>query len=293
MPKGTFNDSSKTIIYLIEEQSTIMIPHRKSSTKKIMNNWFNPIIFQIGPFQARWYGLMYSITFLLAFFYLRYSTVASKLKQAEKESLLLSTIMGVVLGGRIGYILFYNLVHYLQNPIDMLKVWEGGMSFHGGLIGVAISCLWFCKKYHHSYLSIGDILAGYAPVGVFFVRIGNFLNGELYGRIATNFCLHFPGDPGNCRYPSQLLQAFLEGLMLFIILYLLQKKKGKTGTITSWFLILYGVFRIIAEFFREPDKQIGFLFNVITEGQLLSIFMIIVGIILFAFTHKKKNLPIS
>lgn len=254
-----------------------------------MNNWFNPVIFQIGPFQARWYGLMYSITFLLAYFYLRYSSIAAKLKQNEKESLLLSTILGVVLGGRIGYILFYNLSYYLQNPLKIFAVWEGGMSFHGGLLGVALTCYWFCKKYKHSYLLVGDILASYTPVGLFFVRIGNFMNGELYGRLATNFCLHFPTDPENCRYPSQLFEAFLEGLVLFIILYFIHKKTKTEGMVTGWFLILYGVFRILVEFFREPDKQIGYLFNVITQGQLLSIFMILAGIVLFLSLRKKKK----
>jgi phosphatidylglycerol:prolipoprotein diacylglycerol transferase len=163
------------------------------------------------------------------------------------------------------------------------------MSFHGGLLGVLIALLWAAKKFKFKFLAFSDLIVAIAPLGLFFGRIGNFINGELYGRIADSFCLHFPTDPNNCRYPSQLIQAGLEGLLLFIIMQVVLKKSRTTGVPSAVFLVLYGIFRIMAEFFRQPDPQIGFLPGGITEGQLLSIFMIIAGIVLFVILKKKTK----
>ncbi|MBU1954307.1 prolipoprotein diacylglyceryl transferase, partial [Patescibacteria group bacterium] len=199
------------------------------------------------------------------------------------------TILGVLLGGRLGYILFYNLGFYLENPLKIFAIWEGGMSFHGGLLGVTIALLLFVHFKKINLWRVSDAITGFVPLGVMFVRIGNFINGELYGRIADKFCIYFPTDPSNCRYPSQLLQAFLEGLILFLILQFIAYKNPKQGIVSCLFLILYGLFRIIAEFFRQPDPQIGFLWDGITQGQLLSVLMVIAGIILLFATKTWKK----
>lgn len=264
-------------------------------------NWINPVLVTIGPISIHWYGLMYAFSFILGYLFLQYSSLGKQLplKTEEKDNLAIYIIFGVLLGGRIGYVLFYNLLYYLQNPLKIISVWEGGMSFHGGLVGVVIALSIFCRKYKTKLLNIGDTIVLTIPIGIFFVRIGNFINAELYGKIAKNFCLYFPTDPKNCRYPSQLLESFLEGIVLFLILYLIAirgrknaqttKKTLPTGTISVLFLILYGIFRIIAEFFREPDVQIGYLFGLFTEGQLLSFLMILGGIIVLSFTRKSKK----
>ena len=253
--------------------------------------YFNPVIFQIGPITARWYGFMYALAFFLGYLHFHYSKIGKKseLTTVQKDTFLIAVILGILLGGRLGYVLFYNLPYYLESPLKIFAVWEGGMSFHGGLIGVAIAILIFIKKYKSNFLKLGDLVVSIAPLGLLFGRLGNFINGELYGRIATQYCLYFPTDPNNCRYPSQLLQSFLEGLCLFIIINLVERKSKTPGLSSGLFLILYGVFRIIAEFFREPDPQIGLLFNIITEGQLLSAIMIIAGAVLLFLVCSKKH----
>ncbi len=257
-----------------------------------MNNWyFNPVMFEIGPLKAHWYGLMYAIAFILGYLYLSYSAPGKRLKLEEKQKdfIAVSCILGIILGGRIGYIIFYNFAYYLTDPFKMLAVWEGGMSFHGGLIGAAIGLVWSTRKFKIPFLPVADIVTSIAPIGLFFTRIGNFINGELYGRIANSFCLHFPTDPANCRYPSQLLQSLLEGLILFIIMQIIIRKTRSPGLTSGCFLILYGIFRSFAELFREPDPQIGFLPGGITQGQLLSFFMILSGAVLIIYLAKTRS----
>lgn len=253
------------------------------------NWWFNPVMFEIGPIKAHWYGFMYALAFIFGYLFLNYSAIGQRtnLSTKQKDTLAVTVILGVLLGGRIGYIIFYNLAYYFTNPFKILAVWEGGMSMHGGVIGVIISLIWFSRKNKIKLLKLGDVITTIVPVGVMLVRIGNFINGELYGRIADSYCIYFPSDPSNCRYPSQLLQALLEGLILFIILYIVGKKTQRTGLVSGLFLILYGIFRIFAEFFREPDPQIGFLWNIITMGQILSGLMIIGGIVCLKSAYKK------
>jgi phosphatidylglycerol:prolipoprotein diacylglycerol transferase len=244
------------------------------------SSWiFDPVLVNMGPLAVRWYGVMYALSFVLGYVWFRYSKFGKSLglPNDQKDTLLIAMILGILLGGRFGYILFYNLSYYLANPLKILAVWEGGMSFHGGVLGVFAALTWSCKKYKVPFLKLSDLITSIAPLGIFLVRIGNFINGELYGRVATNFCLYFPADPTNCRYPSQLFQAFLEGMLLFLLLILIRKFTSKTGATTAFFLLFYGIFRIIAEFFREPDAQIGFLWGGITEGQLLSLFMVVAG----------------
>ena len=257
-----------------------------------MSAWyFNPVLVQIGPLQIHWYGLMYALAFLIGYFWLQYSRLGKGLglTSAQKDTFLLVVVAGVLVGGRLGYILFYNLPYYLGNPLKILAVWEGGMSFHGGFLGVGLAIWWFAKKYKVGLLKLGDVVTGIAPIGLLLGRIGNFINGELYGRVATSWCLYFPNDPNNCRYPSQLLEAFLEGLVLFVVLWVVRKYSKKAGMTTAFFLLFYGLFRSFAEFFREPDVQIGFLPGGITEGQLLSFFMIVAGILLFFQLSKRAR----
>lgn len=210
------------------------------------------------------------------------------LSDKEKDNLLVVIILGVILGGRLGYILFYNLEFYFQHPEKIFAVWEGGMSFHGGLVGVGIGVLLFAAKKKVEILKITDVITSFAPLGVMLVRIANFINAELYGRVADSFCINFPSDPANCRYPSQLIQAFLEGFILLVILQWVARKNPKPGIVSAIFLILYAIFRIVAEQFREPDPQIGFLWGGVTQGQLLSFFMILGGAIML-FKLRKKS----
>ncbi len=244
--------------------------------------YFDPVIFKIGPLALHWYGLMYAIAFAIGYIYFHYSKLGKKLNLTmdQKDGFLAAVILGVLLGGRIGYILFYNLHYYLVNPLKILAIWEGGMSFHGGLIGVGLAVAWFARKYKAVLLDLTDLVCVAAPLGIMLGRIGNFINSELYGRVATKFCIYFPADPLNCRYPSQLLESFLEGFVLFWILFFVNRKtinSGRSGYVSGFFLFFYGVFRIFAEFFREPDAQIGFLPGGITEGQLLSIALLLAG----------------
>ncbi len=264
--------------------------HRSQSITKSMPDWiFNPIIFEIGPIKAHWYGFMYALSFILGYLYVNYSKLGKKLdlSQKDKDNLVIIIIAGVILGGRLGYILFYNLEFYLSHPEKIFAVWEGGMSFHGGLLGSALGMFLFSKQKKIDLWKIADVITSFAPIGIMLVRIANFINGELYGRIATQYCIYFPTDPENCRYPSQLIQAALEGLILFLILQWIARKNPKTGVLSGSFLILYGLFRIAVEFVREPDPQIGFLWDVITQGQLLSILMVGAGAILLIIRRKK------
>ena len=185
----------------------------------------------------------------------------------------------MIVGGRLGYILFYNFSYYLSNPINIFKIWQGGMSFHGALIGIILGTYFFASKKNIKLFLLLDVIACVAPIGIFFGRIANFINGELIGK-PTNILVGvvFPKIDNIARHPSQLYEALLEGLLLFLILILiLSKKNYKVGTCSYMFLILYGFFRVFSEFFREPDIQVGYLFNFISMGSILSIFMILAG----------------
>ena len=197
-------------------------------------------------------------------------------------------VISIILGGRIGYIIFYNLQFYIENPIEIFKIWQGGMSFHGGLLGVILGTYLFCKRNKIQIFATLDVIACVAPIGLFFGRIANFINGELYGKITTIYWgVVFPKIDGFTRHPSQLYEAILEGLLLFIILNkIIMKKNYVVGTCSCMFLFLYGSFRIFSEIFREPDLQVGYLFNILSMGTFLSILMVVIGIILFYF---KKN----
>ena len=275
-------------------------------------NWINPIAIQLGPVAIHWYGLMYLFAFIFAYLFLKYSLAgkALPLEDNQKDNLLISAILGIILGGRIGYILFYNLPFYLENPAKMLALWEGGLSFHGGLIGTVLA-IWLYLHFHNvkrraakqettRLLQIGDVAVLIAPIGILLGRIGNFINAELYGRVSENnqFCFNFPSDPVYCRYPSQLFEAAGEGVLLFAILYALSRftKILKTpGQLSAAFLLLYGLIRTFIEYSREPDQQIGYLiggpglFQGLSLGQLLSLITALLGALLLAEISRRKN----
>lgn len=248
---------------------------------------FDPVLLQIGPLAIRWYGLMYAISFGGMFWYIA-RTRKLPLTPSERENLWLYAVLGVLLGGRIGYVLFYNLSYYFANPLKIFAVWEGGMSFHGGMLGVIFGVLFLCKRTKKSFLKVIDVLIVPIPLTLFLGRIGNFINGELYGRIATDqkWCLTFPTDPANCRYPSQLFEAFGEGLLLFGFLFFMQKKIKTPGVLSALFLAGYGVIRFSLEFLREPDSQIGYYFGWLTQGQILSSLMVLAALIAIPILRK-------
>ncbi|WP_207456952.1 prolipoprotein diacylglyceryl transferase [Azospirillum sp. SYSU D00513] len=246
----------------------------------------DPVAIEIGPLVVRWYALAYLAGFVLGW---RYCLGLARSNPGRPnpedfDDFLTWAVVGVILGGRIGYVLFYNLPFYLQNPLEALKVWQGGMSFHGGLLGVLVAIFLFSKKRGISPLAFGDLIGAAAPIGLFFGRIANFINGELYGRPADGvaWAVVFPRDPLQVpRHPSQLYEAVLEGAVLFIVLAILARNpavRARPGLIGGLFFIGYSLSRIIVEFFREPDPQLGFLFAGATMGQLLSLPMLAFGL---------------
>jgi phosphatidylglycerol:prolipoprotein diacylglycerol transferase len=246
---------------------------------------FDPIALQIGPLAIRWYGLMYLLAFL-AFYLLgrwrvRHSHFGPRTGLAPKdvEDLLFYGVLGVVLGGRLGYVLFYKAGYYLQHPLEALAIWQGGMSFHGGLIGVLVACALFARRHRMRFFDLMDFVAPLVPLGLAFGRLGNFINGELWGR-ATDlpWGTVFPQSGASiARHPSQLYQFAGEGLLLFIIVWLYSSRPRPIGRVSGMFLLGYGIFRFLAEFAREPDAFLGYLAGGLTMGQLLSVPMVIYG----------------
>ncbi|MDD5377304.1 MAG: prolipoprotein diacylglyceryl transferase [Candidatus Gracilibacteria bacterium] len=229
-----------------------------------------------------WYGLMYALGFLAGYILIQRREILS---DTELESLLFFVFLGVLLGGRLGYVLFYNFPYYLSHPLEILQTWKGGMSFHGGVIGVIIAMLLFALMYKKSFLIIADNVTSILPIGLGLGRIGNYLNGELLGFSPYTGPLAVIKDRVS-YFPSPLLEALLEGVVLFSILYLLMKKNRFPGKIATSFLIWYGVFRFCIEFVRTPDAGLGYLAFGLTMGQILSIPMIAIGTILYFFFKK-------
>ena len=248
----------------------------------------DPVLIAIGPIAIRWYALAYVAGLLLGWHYV--ARLARRrpvgVPPAAIDDLLIWMTLGVILGGRIGYVLFYNLEHYLAQPADALAVWQGGMSFHGGLLGVIAAMVLFAHRRQVPLLSLGDLVAAATPIGLFFGRIANFINGELYGRQAdVAWAMVFPRGGPMARHPSQLYEAALEGLVLFGVLAWLVWRTGalrRRGLVAGVFLAGYALARIAAELFREPDPQLGFLLSGLTMGQLLSLPMLAAGLWLAA-----------
>lgn len=251
----------------------------------------DPVAVSLGPVKIHWYGLMYLLGFAAVWVLgqRRAAQPWSPIKPAAIEDLVTYGAFGVILGGRIGYILFYNFAEFLANPLILFKIWQGGMSFHGGMLGVFISMWFFAKKQNCTLLQLTDIIAPLAPIGLGAGRIGNFINSELWGRPSdVPWAMVFPNGGLLARHPSQLYEAFLEGVVLFIILNCYIHKQRPIGATTGMALAFYGLFRFIVEFFRMPDAQLGFLvLDWVTMGQILSTPMMIIGGLLFYFAHKK------
>ena len=255
----------------------------------------DPVLFDLGFIAIRWYSLAYIVGILIGWWLgkriiikrLQNSTQQFHLK--EFDDLITYLIISIIVGGRFGYIVFYNLGYYISNPLDVVKIWEGGMSFHGALIGIIFGTYLFSLKRKISTFFLLDIIACVSPIGIFFGRIANFINGELIGKTTNiSWSVIFPAIDALPRHPSQLYEAFLEGIILFIILNIyIFKKNYKIGRCSYLFLIVYGIFRIISEFFREPDAQVGYLFNLFSIGTILSFFIILAGITLFTFVKKQ------
>ena len=251
----------------------------------------DPVALDIGILQIRWYGVAYfaGIVSAIVLGRVRASASLSPISKTQVTDLILYIALGAILGGRIGYSLFYHFLHYITNPIDIFKIWEGGMSFHGGLLGAAAGGLIFSRKFKLSFIQLADFTSPLCAVGFFFGRIANFINQELWGRpTEVAWGMIFPIDPLQlARHPSQLYEAALEGVALFVILWLYSSTPKATGTVTGLFLTCYGAFRIFVEFFREPDAVPGFIISDWgTMGQVLSVPLIIVGISLFFLAQK-------
>ncbi|MDI6763351.1 MAG: prolipoprotein diacylglyceryl transferase [Thermodesulfobacteriota bacterium] len=250
----------------------------------------NPILIDLGLIRVSWYGMMYVLGFIGSYLLVRYQMKRKNfgVSRVEVENLYFYLIIGLMVGARLGYVLFYDLKMYLADPLEIFAVWKGGMSFHGGLIGVLIVGVLFSWRNRKSFWKITDLIIVTAPIGLGLGRIGNFINGELYGR-TTNlpWGMIFPRGGPLPRHPSQLYESGLEGGVLFIILWFLKDKKLPTGGLLALFLSLYGLFRFFVEFFREPDAHIGFIIGPFTLGQLLSSFMIVGGVILFIYLKIK------
>ncbi len=252
----------------------------------------NPIFFQWGPIRLSWYGLMYVLGFLASYLLVRYQIRKKDfgITRSEVEDLYFYLILALIIGARLGYVLFYDLEAYLDKPFEILAVWHGGMSFHGGLIGLLLAALLFCRQRKKSFWKIADLIIVTAPIGLGLGRIGNFINGELYGRATqVPWAMIFPKGGHVLRHPSQLYESALEGLVLFITLWLMKDKGLPRGGLFSLFLILYGAFRSFVEFFREPDVQLGFILGPFTMGQILSSCMIVGGIILFVYLERRPS----
>ena len=251
-------------------------------------NNFDPVAITIFSFELRWYSLSYIFGILIGWFYCKKITDDDYIKKIF-DDIIPYLIIGILIGGRIGYVSIYNFSYYFNNPIEIFKIWNGGMSFHGGLIGIIFATYIFAKKRNVDYLKILDLISCAAPIGIFFGRISNYINSELYGRVTDVFwSVKFVKLDNLNRHPSQIYEAFTEGVLLFLIIFILVKKKflKLPGLISSIFLIYYSLFRIFCEFFREPDYQVGVVLNYFTIGQILSLLMLSAGVLLY--NAKKK-----
>ena len=252
----------------------------------------DPVIFSVGPLSVRWYGLMYLIGFAFAMWWANRQAAKpnSGWSKDEVSDLLFYGMLGVILGGRVGYVLFYQLSYFLENPFYLFRIDQGGMSFHGGTLGVITAICIFAWTRKKQLLAVGDFVAPLVPVGLLAGRIGNFINGELWGRTTdVPWAVVFPSGGPLARHPSQLYEAFFEGLVLFIILYVFTKKPRPAGSVGGLFLLGYGVFRFAIEYFREPDAHLGLFGGFISMGQILSLPMVIGGLGLIIWAYKKPQ----
>jgi len=252
---------------------------------------FDPVAIQLGPLAIRWYGLMYLVGFAASYWLGRLRIAggrSGRVKVAALDDLLFYGVLGVIAGGRLGYVLFYKPAYYLQHPLEIFAVWQGGMAFHGGFLGVLAAVWWVARKHDLRWLEVTDFLAPLAPLAFAAGRLGNFINGELWGRVTdVAWGMVFRGAGPAPRHPSQLYQFALEGVLLFVVLWLYSSKPRPLGAVSGAFLIGYGVLRFVAEFFREPDDFLGLLALGLSMGQWLSIPMVAAGIALYAWAVRR------
>ncbi len=251
-------------------------------------NNFDPVAFNILSLEIRWYSLSYIFGIIFGWIYCKKKLIKDDFYQKLFDDYILYIIIGIIVGGRAGYALIYNFKYYLNNPFEILMIWQGGMSFHGAVIGVILTTYFFSKKHNVSTFYFLDLVALSAPIGIFFGRLSNFINSELYGRETDVFwSVKFVLIDNLNRHPSQIYEAIFEGLVLFIILnYLILKQDLKDGYISSFFLIFYSIFRFMIEYTREPDAQIGFLLFDLSIGQIISVIVLFMGLLLLKY---KKN----
>ena len=253
----------------------------------------DPVFLRLGPIQLRWYGLMYMLSFIIGFFVLKSYAKYRKMNMTTDDlyDLLFYLILGVMIGGRLGYVLFYDLGSYIREPLSIFAIWQGGMSFHGGFIGMILAAIWIARKKRWNFWEIADLGSAVAPIGLGLGRIGNFINGELFGRPTTvAWAMIFPEGGPMPRHPSQLYEALFEGLVLFLILRWLYRKNFYPGTVFWALVAFYGLFRFLVEFVREPDAQIGLDLGPFTRGQLLSFPMLLIGAVMM-ITYARRDRP--
>jgi phosphatidylglycerol---prolipoprotein diacylglyceryl transferase len=261
----------------------------------------NPVLIQLGPLAVRWYALAYIVGILAGWIYARRMIASERLwggpaplTVVDFDDFIIWITLGIILGGRIGYVLFYNLPLFIDHPLAIFELWNGGMSFHGGFLGCAVAIIWFALKHKIPIFSLGDVVTAVTPIGLFLGRLANFINGELWGRPSdVPWAMIFPKGGPIPRHPSQLYEAALEGLVLFIVLNVLIRLGAlkRPGVVTGSFALGYGIARVICEFFREPDPQLGFLWGGLTMGMLLCIPLMLAGIAILAYALSREPKP--
>ncbi len=258
----------------------------------MFTNNFDPIAIQIFTLEIRWYSLAYILGILIGWIVSKKFLITNESIKEKFDDYITYVILAIIVGGRLGYVLFYDLNYYSKNLVDILKIWQGGMSFHGGLIGIILITIWFAKKNNHNSFNYLDVISIVAPIGIFLGRISNFINSELYGTV-TNipWGVKFIKVDDLYRHPSQLYEATFEGLILFLILIYFKKKGflNLPGMISGIFLTFYSLFRFVIEFFREPDEQLGYLIYNFTMGQIISLMFFIIGIYLITTKYEIKK----
>ncbi len=263
----------------------------------------NPVAFHVGPLEIRWYGIMYVVAFFITYCLVLYRLEKERFEFTKKvvSNFIFWVLFGVLIGGRLGYVLFYDLKYFIANPFRIVFPFDFsggfhytgiyGMSYHGGLCGVVVVCILFCYKNKINFWRLADLFIPAVPLGYAFGRLGNFINGELYGRVTNvSWGMYFPLDlTHQLRHPSQLYEAFFEGIFLFIILWSLRKIKYFDGFIFSLYLVGYGILRFFIEFFREPDPQLGFILGPFTMGQIFCFGMVLAGVFIFLFKKRRNS----
>jgi phosphatidylglycerol:prolipoprotein diacylglycerol transferase len=254
-------------------------------------NNFDPVAFQIMSFEIRWYSLAYILGILIGWILCKKIFIKNLDINQKFDDYITYIIIGIIIGGRVGYVLFYNFNYYINNIFDIFKIWQGGMSFHGGLLGIIVASILFAKKNNQDAFVYTDLVSLVAPIGIFFGRLANFINSELYGKVTeVPWAVTFVQVDNLSRHPSQLYEAFFEGIILFILLLYFRNKNflAKPGLISGLFLIFYSVFRFCIEFFRVPDEQIGYLIFNLSMGQIISLVFIMIGTIVFYLKNENK-----